>query len=291
MLINPVAGRGTLKSGLGEVLETFYLGGYIPSVYFTEGPGDARRIAAERGGDYDIVVCLGGDGTLSDVMGGLAVVPDRPPIGYMPMGTANDVATTLKLSHNALTAANTVINGKEIPYDFGKFGDSGTFSYIAAFGAFTDVSYQTKQEAKRAFGHLAYIFEGMTRLTKLRHYNTRVEYDGGVFEGDLCFGGVANSTSVAGLVRLDDDLVSLSDGKFEIILIKTPKNVIDLNRITSGVLSRNYDNNFVTVLQSSRVTFTFEEPVAWTRDGENGGEHTSITLECMPCHHRIIVDK
>jgi diacylglycerol kinase family enzyme len=131
----------------------------------------------------------------------------------------------------------------------------------------------------------------MTRLTKLRHYNTRVEYDGGVFEGDLCFGGVANSTSVAGLVRLDDDLVSLSDGKFEIILIKTPKNVIDLNRITSGVLSRNYDNNFVTVLQSSRVTFTFEEPVAWTRDGENGGEHTSITLECMPCHHRIIVDK
>lgn len=291
MLINPVAGRGTLKSGLGEVLETFYLGGYIPSVYFTEGPGDARRIAAERGGDYDIVVCLGGDGTLSDVMGGLAVVPDRPPIGYMPMGTANDVATTLKLSHNALAAANTVINGKEIPYDFGKFGDSGTFSYIAAFGAFTDVSYQTKQEAKRAFGHLAYIFEGMTRLTKLRHYNTRVEYDGGVFEGDLCFGGVANSTSVAGLVRLDDDLVSLSDGKFEIILIKTPKNVIDLNRITSGVLSRNYDNNFVTVLQSSRVTFTFEEPVAWTRDGENGGEHTSITLECMPCHHRIIVDK
>lgn len=291
LLINPVAGRGLMRTGLGEALEVFYNGGYIPSVYFTEYAGHAKTLAREHGGNYDLFVCLGGDGTLSDCMSGLSELPERPPIGYIPMGTANDVATTLGLSHNPIRAARMIVSGEPIPYDLGRMDTGETFSYIAAFGAFTEVSYQTRQQAKQALGHLAYIFEGMSHLPKLRHYKTHVEYDGGVIDDDLCFGGVTNSTSVAGLVRLDDSLVGLGDGKFEIILIKTPTNVSDLNGILSGVLRRNYNNEYVTVLQSSRVRFTFEEPVAWTRDGENGGEHAEITLECLPQMHNIIVEK
>lgn len=291
LLINPVAGRGLVKSGLGDTLEIFYNGGYIPTIYFTEYAGHARELAIEHGGRYDLLVCLGGDGTLSDVMSGLAQLPEHPPIGYIPMGTANDVATTLGLSHNPIKAAHTIVSGEAIPYDLGQLSSGETFSYIAAFGAFTEVSYQTRQQVKQTLGHLAYVFEGMSRLTKLRHYKTHVEYDGGVIDEDLCFGGVTNSTSVAGLVRLDDSLVGLGDGKFEIILIKTPTSVAGLNSILSGILARNYNNEYVTVLQTSRVRFTFEEPVAWTRDGENGGEHNDITLECLPHMHDIIVGK
>lgn len=291
LLINPVAGRGALKAGLGEALEVFYCAGYVPTIRFTECAGDARRIAAEYGEGPDLIVCLGGDGTLSDVMSGLYKLEKRPPIGYIPTGTANDVASTLSLSRNLVKAANTIISGRELPYDLGKFGDSETFSYIAAFGAFTEVSYSTSQDLKQALGHLAYILEGMAQLPKLKHHITRVEYDDGVIEEDLCFGGVTNSTSVAGLVRLDDNLVGLSDGKFETILIKNPKSVADMNSIISGILLRNYNNEYVTVLQSSHIRFTFDEPVAWTRDGENGGMHQDITLQCLPHVHRIIVDK
>lgn len=291
LLINPVAGRGLMKTGLGETLEVFYNGGYLPTVYFTEYAGQAKELAAKHGGSHELVVCLGGDGTLSDVMSGLSALKEPPPIGYIPTGTANDVATTLGLSRDPIRAANTIISGRAIPYDLGRISTGETFSYVSAFGAFTEVSYQTRQQAKQALGHLAYIFEGMTHLPKLTHYSTTVEYDNGVIEDELCFGGVTNSTSVAGLVRLDDSLVGLGDGRFEVILIKRPKNVNDLNGIISGILLRNYNNEYVTVLQSRRVRFTFTKPVSWTRDGENGGCHTDITLECLPSIHRIIVDK
>lgn len=290
LLINPVAGRGLVKAGLGETLEIFYNGGYVPTVYFTEYAGHAKELAFQHGGSYELLVCLGGDGTLSDVMSGLSQLPEHPPIGYIPMGTANDVATTLGLSHNPARAARAIVSGSALPYDLGRMSSGDTFSYVAAFGVFTDVSYQTRQQAKQALGHLAYVFEGMTRLKKLRSYKAHIEYDGGVIDEELCFGGVTNSTSIAGLVRLDDSLVSLGDGKFEVILIKRPTSVAGLNGILSGILTRNYNNEYVTVLQTSRVRFTFDEPVAWTRDGENGGEHTDITLKCLPHMHSIITD-
>lgn len=290
LLVNPHAGKGRSHFGFEELLSAFYSGGYAPTVYFTEGPGDARRIAREQGGNYDLFVCLGGDGTLSDVMGGLAEVDPHPPIGYIPAGTANDVATTLSLSRNLSHAGKTILNGKKFPYDLGRFGEDGFFSYVAAFGAFTDVSYETPQESKAAWGHLAYIFEGMARLPKLRSYKARVEYDEGVIEDEFIFGGVTNSTSVAGLVKLDNKRVGLGDGRFEIILVKKPNTVLELNSIFTGLLSQNYDNENVFFLHSSRVLFTFPERVAWTRDGENGGMHDTLTLTCLPHVHDILVD-
>lgn len=278
LLINPAAGRGGFKNGLGEVLEIFYRDGYLCSVYFTGAPGDAAELVVSCASDYDLLVCIGGDGTLSEVISGLMELERRPPLGYLPMGTANDVATTLKLSRNAPEAARKIVLGRTINFDVGVFGDRDFFTYIAAFGAFTDVSYETPQQQKRAVGQLAYILEGMTRLNKLSHYTTTVEHDGGTIQGDFIFGGVTNSTSIAGMVRLNDSIVDLSDGLFELILVRNPLTIFNTNHIFSSILSQNYDGDEVQVIKSSYARFTFNEPVAWTRDGENGGRHSSIEI-------------
>ena len=234
------------------------------------------------------MACIGGDGTLSEVVSGLMQVPNPPPLGYIPMGTTNDVASTLGLPKNAIDAALRIVTGTPTEFDVGSFGDKDYFTYIAAFGAFTAVSYETPQNEKQALGHLAYLLEGMSRLNRIDHYRARVEYEGGVIDGDFIFGGVSNSTSVAGMVRLRKDLVSLGDGLSEVLLIRNPQKVGDLSRIISGVLSQNYDSENVILFQSKELRFTFEEPVAWTRDGEAGGVTTDVTLKNNHAAIRII---
>ena len=224
------------------------------------------------------MACIGGDGTLSEVVSGLMQVPNPPPLGYIPMGTTNDVASTLGLPKNATDAALRIVTGTPTAFDVGSFGDQSFFTYVAAFGAFTAVSYETPQNEKQALGHLAYVLEAIGRLNSIDHYRAHVEYDGGTVDGDFIFGGVSNSTSVAGMVRLRKDLVSLGDGLFETLLIRCPQQFGDLSRIISGVLNQNYDNENVILVQSKTLRFTFEEPVAWTRDGEAGGVTTDVTL-------------
>ena len=264
LIINPMAGRSGYKNGFGEVMNILDSGGYLTTVYFTHGRGDATLMAAQHAAEYDTVACIGGDGTLSEVVSGLMQVPNPPPLGYIPMGTPNDVASTLGLPKNA--------------FDVGSFGEQSFFTYVAAFGAFTAVSYETPQNEKQALGHLAYVLEAMGRLNSIDHYCAHVEYDGGTVDGDFIFGGVSNSTSVAGMVRLRKDLVSLGDGLFETLLIRRPQQFGDLSRIITGVLNQYYDNENVILVQSKNLRFTFDEPVAWTRDGEAGGVTTDVTL-------------
>lgn len=280
-IVNPVSGRGMYKNGLGEALRVLHSADYLPTVYFTTRAGEAVELAAEHGGEYDTVCCMGGDGTLSDVVTGLMRVPSPPPIGYFPLGTANDVASTLKLPKNdPVTAAKLIAQGEPIAWDVGSLGDGGYFTYVAAFGAFTDVSYETPQQSKHALGQLAYLLEGMNRLPRLPHYRVRVELDGGrVLEDDYIFGGVTNSTSVAGLVKLPESFVGLDDGLFEVSLVRYPGSLIDLNTLMGEVVSQNYDGKFFSIAKSSKVRFTFEEPVPFTRDGEPGGSFADVTIE------------
>lgn len=290
LLINPNAGKGGYKNGLGDALNVLYKGGYLPTVFFTSRPGEATEIIARNGAAYDMIACMGGDGTLSEVVSGMMALPCPPPLGYMPKGTANDVASTLKLSRDPAKAAVTIVGGNLLPMDVGRYGSDGYFTYIAAFGAFTDVSYETTQEAKQALGHLAYVMEGMSRLPKLTHHRVRVEYDDGVITEDLVFGGVANSTSLAGLVKLDDNMVELGDGLFEVILVRNPTNIASMSDIFKGIINRQYNNQSVVVLHSRKIRFTFDEPVAWTRDGESGGIHRDILLENRKGAVSIMVD-
>ncbi len=283
LIINPSAGKGAYKVNLGDALHVLDMGGYRTSLFFTSEPGEATEFATSYAMDYDTVACIGGDGTLSEVISGLMELKSPPPLGYIPMGTANDVATTLALpKNNTIGAARRIVHGSPHPFDVGGFGDREYFAYIAAFGAFTEVSYATPQSQKKVLGHLAYVLQGAMALPKIESYKTRVEYDGGVIEGDFLYGSVSNSTSVAGIVHLRDDLVCLGDGYSELVLVRNPGNLAEFKNIVDSVIYQKYDNDDLLILHTKRAKFSFEKPVAWTRDGEAGGEYQEIQL----CNYR-----
>ena len=289
LIINPAAGRGAYKLNFADAMLALSAGGFETTLAFTEGRGDATEIAASRAADFDTVACIGGDGTLSEVLAGLMRLQSPPPVGYLPMGTANDVATTLGLPKNdSLAAARRIVSGTPHPFDVGGFGDGQYFAYIAAFGAFTEVSYATPQEQKKALGHLAYVLQGMQTLGSIVPIHTRVEYDGGVFEGELLYGSMSNSTSVAGIVRLPEKMDSLGDGVSELVLVKDPGSVAAFAEVVNSVITERFDSDKLLILHTRKARFTFDKPVAWTRDGEAGGEVTDITLCNYPSPVQLI---
>ena len=236
-----------------------------------------------------MVACVGGDGTLSEVIAGLMTIDSPPALGYIPMGTANDVATTLDLPKNdTVSAARRIVEGTPHPFDVGSFGEREYFAYIAAFGAFTEVSYATPQNQKKVLGHLAYVLQGAAQLNKIEAYRTRVEYDAGVYQGDLLYGSMSNSTSVAGLIRLPEEMVCLGDGMSELVLVKNPEQITGLGEIVDSVLSQRYDSENLIILHTTKARFTFDRPVAWSRDGEEGGEYRQIELKNIPHPVRLI---
>ncbi len=292
LLINPNAGKGGFRNKLGEVLMNFHRAGFSTTVAFTDKHGDAPRIAAEAAGRYDRIVCVGGDGTLGETVSGLMSVDKRPSLGYIPMGTTNDCAATLGLSHDPALASRTAAAGKLVPLDVGHFNEGRYFTYIAAYGAFTEVSYETPQDQKNALGKFAYFLDGVSRLPNLTHRWAKVEYDGGVLEDDFIFGAVTNSRSVAGLIHLKDQVgVSLSDGLFEAILIRTPESALQLGAIVSDILSNKFESEYVTLLRSRKVRFTFRDPVNWTLDGEDGGSHTQVVCENIHAAVDVVVNR
>ena len=289
LIINPNAGKGAYAVGLAETLHLLSKNGYTVTTYFTSKPRDAVNLASKHAKEYDIVSCIGGDGTLSEVLEGLMQTDNPPPVGYFPLGTANDVATTLNLPKNDLiAAAKRIIKGKPHPFDVGAFGENEYFAYIAAFGAFTEVSYSTPQDQKKTLGHLAYVLQGAASLPKIEAYHTKVEFDDGVIEANLVYGSMSNSTSVAGIVKLREEMVSLGDGISELVLVKDPGSVEGFGEIVASVLSRRFDSDKLIILHTKEAKFTFDKPVAWTRDGEDGGKHETLTLKNYKCPVQLI---
>jgi diacylglycerol kinase (ATP) len=281
LIVNPAAGRGGYRQGFTDALKLLDDGGFRTTLFFTAGPGEATEFAARHASEFDTVACIGGDGTLSEVIAGLMQLERsaRPPLGYIPMGTANDVATTLALPKNdTVGAARRIIRGETHQYDVGGFGSDKYFAYIAAFGAFTEVSYATPQDMKKRLGHLAYVMQGMAALPNIESVQTRVEYDDGVFEGRLAYGSMSNSTSVAGIVKLREEMVCLGDGVSELVLVKDPGSIEGFSEIVTSVLSQRFDSDKLLILHTKKARFSFEKPIAWTRDGEAGGEYESIEL-------------
>jgi YegS/Rv2252/BmrU family lipid kinase len=285
LIVNPRSGRGLSDSALGAVVGEFCGAGFEVDTRFTDARGAADP-AAEYGAGYDRVVCTGGDGTLSEVISGLMRLPSPPPIGYIPTGTANDIANTLGLSRDPRVAARDIAHGSAIPLDVGRFGGEH-FAYVAAFGAFTGASYLTPQDQKRRLGHLAYILSGLSEMRAIKPRHAVVEYDGGVADGSYVFGGVLNTLSVAGLAKLSPEDVSLSDGLFEVILVREPVSARELGGIAASILNKSYRSDGVCMLHTSRAVFTFDEDVAWTRDGEDGGVHRRVEILNAPRAVRI----
>jgi len=287
LIVNPFSGRGMSKSTLGTIVSQLGKSGYAVTVYVA-GKYTTEELAYEFAQHHDMTVCVGGDGTLSSVVSGLLRSGTTVPVGYIPSGTANDVAATLALSKDPSVAAQRIIDGSPIPLDIGSFGGR-YFTYIAAFGAFTGIAYSTPQSAKRSLGHLAYVLSGFASMSTITAQRTIVELDGNVIEGDFIFGGVTNSTSVAGLVKLDPTYVDLADGLFEVILVRQPLSLTEFLGILTSIANRSYQGDNVQLLHARNVKFTFDDDVAWTIDGEDGGSHREIEITNNHEAIRIIV--
>ncbi len=287
-IYNPQAGKGKIRSKLSDIIEVLVDGGWEVTVYPTKKRGDAVCAARIKKGSYQYIVCSGGDGTLDEVVTGMMQGEERIPVGYIPAGSTNDFASSLGLPKNMVEAARIAVGGKKFSCDVGAFNED-TFVYIAAFGIFTDVSYETPQSFKNVLGHMAYILEGMKRLPSLRTYCLEVECNGETIADEFLFGMITNSTSVGGLKKITGKYVELNDGLFEITLIRKPKNALELNQIMTALVTESMDAESIVHAKTDRIVFRSEETVSWTLDGEYGGSHTLVTIENKPQAIEIVV--
>ncbi len=278
-IFNPLAGKGSIRGHLPGVLDAFTKAGYLVTAYPTQSKGDAARAAAELGGQFDRVVCCGGDGTLSETISGLLALDPIPVLGYLPAGTTNDFSRNLNLPKGLEAAAHAVVTGPVRKCDVGLFNQK-TFIYVAAFGAFTDVSYDTPQEFKNAFGHLAYLLEGVTRLGSIQSYQLEITHDGGTLEGEFIYGMVSNTVSVGGFKGLPASEVKLDDGLFEVVLVRRPKSLPELQSIITALLQQKAaDGGAVTSFHTAQLQVTCTEPLPWTLDGEFGGDPLTAEIK------------
>lgn len=288
-IYNPHAGKARLAEHLAEVTQVFQRAGYLTSVYATTGAGDATDCAAAMGGDYDRIVCAGGDGTLNEVITGLLRGGHTTKLGYIPAGSTNDFSRTLSLPMLPAEAAHIAVSGTAQPCDIGLFNRKH-FVYVAAFGAFTSVSYATPQEFKNLFGHLAYVLEGIRSLTEITTYHLRLLCDGKIIEGEYIYGMVSNSTSVGGFQGMMSEQVILDDGLFEVMLVKAPHSIADLNSIIASLVSHT-PHASVEAFQAKKLEFLCAKEIPWTLDGEYGGSHCVVSVENQPCAITIMRDK
>lgn len=278
-IFNPHAGKGAVRGHLTGILDAFTKAGYLTTAYPTQGKADATRMAAEMGGQFDRVVCCGGDGTLSETIAGLLTLDEAPALGYLPAGTTNDFSRNLALPKSLEDAAQTAVTGPVHKCDVGAFNHK-TFIYVAAFGVFTDVSYDTPQEFKNTFGHLAYLLNGVTRLGSIKSYPLEITHDNGTLEGDFIYGMVSNTVSVGGFKGLPSNMVSLDDGLFEVLLVRKPKSLSELQSIVAALLQqKTTEDGAVIALHSSHLRVAAQEPLPWTLDGEYGGDPVVAEIE------------
>lgn len=286
LIVNLTAGQKRIHKKLPDVLHIFCRNGYLPTVLTTLYQGHARELAASYAHDYDVIVCAGGDGTLSETIQGLMDARLQKPLGYIPCGTTNDLATTLGLSKEADQAAKDIVTGTAIPVDVGLFNGK-TFSYTASFGAFTRTSYTTPQTLKNTLGHLAYLLEGIKDITNIQPISAHIKTDAEEFDGKYVFGSISNSTSLGGILTLDKNTVLLDDGKFELMLMESPQNAYELSQLLINLAQRKFEPP-IHLIASSTIEITSHQPLDWTLDGEYVQGDTSFVIRNQHSAVKII---
>ncbi len=273
---NPRAGKSQIRSNLLDIIDTFVKAGYEVTAHPTQFMGDASRTVTEREPGYDIIACSGGDGTLDEVVTGMMHSDEKLPIGYVPAGSTNDFASSIHIPSVMSKAADVVVNGRDFACDIGEFNERN-FVYIAAFGLFTDVSYETRQDMKNILGHMAYMLEGMRRLSSIDSYHMKISYDGNTIEDDFMYGMITNSLSVGGFKGITGNKIKLDDGVFEVTLIKKPANPVELNEIAAAFMDRRINSECMYSFKTGSLDIETDN-VAWTLDGEYGGNPTKISV-------------
>lgn len=266
-IMNPCAGMKKANRYYMQLVDLFIRSGYRVTAHITQDRGDAAQVARELAPQMDVVVCCGGDGTFNETLSGVMAAGTNTPIGYIPAGSTNDFATSLGLPTGVMRCAKNIVEGSPKSYDVGLFNDR-YFSYVASFGAFTRASYATAQNIKNVLGHTAYLLSGISEISQIRKIKARFEIDGEAVEDEFLFGAVCNSTSVAGVLTLDKSVVDMQDGKFEVLLVRAPKHINEINECIKAIQNKTYDCTMLTFRSAKEVKVTMEEPVDWTLDGE-----------------------
>ena len=288
-LYNPHAGTGLVRSALSDILDIFAGAGYEITVRPTQSRGDATEVVRTHAAEYDRIVCAGGDGTLDEVVSGVLESGVDVEVGYIPAGSTNDYGNSLGIDKDLRYAAQIAAGGRPFSVDIGSFNDR-YFIYVAAFGLFTEVSYQTPQEMKNVFGHGAYIMEAVKQLADIPSVKLQVECNGEVIYGEFIYGMITNATSVGGISGIIPGDISLHDEKFEVTLVRTPANPLELTEIVSFFTGTYRDTDLVYTAQTSDIKITSKEPLSWTLDGEYGGEHEVARIGVLPGALTIMVE-
>ena len=288
-IFNPRSGKGQIKEHLADILDIMVKADYEVTVYVTQSQGDATVKTIEKAGEFDRIVCSGGDGTLDEVVTGMMRSPVKVPIGYIPAGSTNDFGNSLGIDKNMLNAARISVSENLFPCDIGRFNDD-SFVYVAAFGIFTEVSYATPQDMKNLLGHAAYIIEGAKQLRDIPSFRMQVECDGNLFYDEFIYGMITNTKSVGGFQGIIRGDIGLNDGVFEVTLIKMPRNPIELNEILAFMTGVIDDSTMVYSFQTSQIKLTASADVPWTLDGEYGGSHQTVTIVNAPKALEIVVE-
>lgn len=288
LIVNPIAGTRRAARCLSDVIGLFNQNGYECLTFVTSARGDGARIAAAHAGDVSLIVCAGGDGTLNEVVSGVLQAGADTPIGYIPAGSTNDFAASLRLSRDVMTAAKDILNGAPRAFDVGNF-NGRCFCYVASFGAFTAASYNTSQPSKNLLGHLAYILEGMKDLPNIKPISLTAEADGRYYQGDFIFGALTNSTSIAGLVSIPKERVDLHDGKLELTLVRAPQTAADLSKIAKSIQTQDFDPDVIHFQPATRVRLSVPAGLTWTLDGEYEPGGQSIDIKSMRDAIRLMI--
>ena len=277
-VMNPFAGKKKGAKLLTKIITVFNRGGYLVDAYMTKAPGDAVDVVAELAGTVDVVVCCGGDGTLNETVSGVLKSGVNVPLGYIPAGSTNDFANSLKLPLKILKAAQEIVDGTAHVFDLGRFGDR-YFSYVASFGAFTKTSYSTPQSIKNLLGHTAYVLSGVKELAHIRSIPLKIEVDGQVYEDKYIFGAICNCTSMGGIISLKPELVDMQDGLFEILLVRAPKSLGELTECIGAIRRKDCKCRMMTFLSGKKIRVEMDPSIPWSLDGERAEGMENLEIE------------
>jgi YegS/Rv2252/BmrU family lipid kinase len=287
-IMNPRAGQCKAAKYLSRIIALFNQADFEVTVYMTSGPGHATEIARDRSAGMDVVVCCGGDGTFNETVAGVVESGVKVSMGYIPAGSTNDFASGLGLPADIMKAAQMIVDGKPTSYDIGRFGNR-YFAYTASFGIFTKTSYSTPQSMKNTLGYLAYILESVHELSQIRKEYLRLETaEGEIFEDDFIFGALCNATKVGGVLHLDDQIVDLTDGKFEMLLVRYPKKLSEVTECIRALRKQDYSSRMVVLRSTAGVTVTAAQGMSWTLDGEWGDSPMQVHASCINCGIQLL---
>lgn len=278
IIMNPKAGKGTAKTSLFTICNHISKRKDIASVFVTQQKGHAKDLVLDYATKYDLLLCIGGDGTWNEIINGVMQLTKKPQLAYLPSGTVNDFAATLQLPKSASKLLTMMDANILFQCDIGLFNNH-YFTYVAAFGVFTEVSYTTPQQKKNMFGKVAYFLEGIKQLTKITSYHVTIDTAQEHIEDDFIFGCITNTKYVGGFTTIGTKFAELDDGLFEVLFIRMPQNPLDVQTIVASLLKQEINDHFMHFIKTDKISIISDQEIQWTLDGEDGGHFDRVSIE------------